>query len=338
MFDKFFSMRQTINIIIAFFIILPALLLSYQIGTPSIAKTKAGIGEYLSEPALNMRVPKALKTIPRETLPVKKQDAKKLDMQNKSVLAFDFKQDFYLYEKNTHEQRPIASLTKLITAAVVLDYSKLDETVSISKEAIKTEGNSGLLREGEILTVYDLLAAALLESSNDAAYALAEYTGNKLISNQETNATPIRAFVRTMNQKFNDLGLVNSNFTDPSGLEDSKSFSTAYDFANFIKYLRNNPNYDVIWQILKLKTYTTQSKNNIASHEFKSTNSLLDELDGVIGGKTGYTNNALGNLMLVLTGPNNTEIIYLVMGSNDRFGEMKKLIDWVNESWEWPKN
>lgn len=329
-------MRPTINIIIAFSLIFPAILLSYQLGTPAISKTKAGIEEYLSEPAFKTQIPKTIKTAPKEILPVKKGGVKEIEISAKSVLAFDFKQDFFLYEKNTHEHRPIASLTKLVTAAIALDYSKLDEIVSVSKNAVSTEGNSGFLKEKELLTVYDLLAAALLESSNDAAYALAESTGNKLMENKGTSAASVRTFVRAMNQKFNDLGLVNSNFTDPSGLEDSKSFSTAYDFANFIKYLRNNPNYDVIWEVLKLKTYKTISKNNIASHEFKSTNSLLDELDGVIGGKTGYTDNALGNLLLVLSGPNNTEIIYLVMGSNDRFGEMRKLIDWVKESWEWP--
>lgn len=329
-------MWQTTKIIIAFFLIFSALLLSYQLGTPAISKTKAGIEEYLSEPAFKTQIQKTIKTAPRETLPVKKQEAKEIEISAKSVLVFDFKQDFFLYEKNTHEQRPIASLTKLVTAAIALDYSKLDEVVSISKNAVNVEGNSGFLKEKELLTIYDLLAAALLESSNDAAYALAEYTGNKLIPNQETSSASVKTFVRAMNQKFSDLGLVNSNFTDPSGLEDSKSFSTAYDFANFIKYLRNNPNYDVIWEVLKLKTYETRS--NIASHEFKSTNSLLDKLDGVIGGKTGYTDNALGNLLLVLAGPNNTEIIYLVMGSDDRFGEMRKLIDWVKESWEWPQN
>lgn len=330
-------MRQTLTITIAFLIILPALLLSYQLGAPSVSNTKAGIGEYLSEPALRIQLSKSSKTVPKETLPIKKAGVKDLEITASSALAFDFKQDFFLFKKNIDERRPIASLTKLISAAITLDYSKTDETVTISKDAIRVEGNSGFLREGETLTAYDLLAASLMESSNDAAYGLAEYIGNKLASNQETNYSSVRAFIRTMNQKFNDLGLINSNFSDPAGLEDSKSFSTAYDFSSFIKYLRNNPSYDVIWEILKLKTYSAKSKNNIASHEFKSTNSFLDELDGVIGGKTGYTSNALGNLLLVLNGPNDIEIIYLIMGSNDRFGDMRKLIDWVKESWEWKK-
>ncbi len=329
-------MKSTLNIVIAFFLIFPALLLSYQFGTPSFSKTKADVGEFLSEPALKTQITKPLKTAPKESLPEKKHDAKEFETAAESAIAFDFKQDFFLYEKNADEQRPIASLTKLVSSAIVLDYARTDEIIPVSRQAVRTEGNSGFLREGELLTVYDLLAASLMESSNDAIYALAENVGSKLTANQETNSTPVRSFVRTMNQKFNDLGLVNSNFTDPSGLEDSKSFSTASDFANFIKYLRNNPNYDVLWEILELKTYQTKSQNNIASHEFKSTNSFLDELDGVIGGKTGYTTNALGNLLLVLEGPNNNEIIYLVMGSNDRFGDMRKLIDWANESWEWP--
>ena len=131
-------MRQTINTIIAFFIILPALLLSYHLGTPSISNTKAGIGEYLNEPALKIHPTKAIKTVPQKTLPSKRQDAKELETSANSVLAFDFKQDFFLYEKNINERRPIASLTKLITSAVTLDYSRLDEIVSVSKEAISS--------------------------------------------------------------------------------------------------------------------------------------------------------------------------------------------------------
>lgn len=329
-------MNPTIKILLIFFLVFPLLLLSYQIGTPTISKTKASVGEYLNEPAFEPKEIKTIKTAPKENLPFKKNSWQEIEISAKSALAYDFKEDFFLYEKNIHDKRPIASLTKLITAAITIDYSKLDETVYISERAISAEGNSGLLKKGEVLTVRDLLAASLLESSNDAAYALAEYTGKKIVSNSGAKKDPVLYFVSIMNQKFNDLGLANSNFTDPSGLEDSKSFSTAYDFASFIKYLRNNQNYDIIWEILKLKTYNT--KSNLSYHEFESTNSLLDEIDGVIGGKTGYTNNALGNLLLVLRGPNDTEIIYLIMGSEDRFGEMRKIIDWVNGNWEWPNN
>lgn len=329
-------MNSTIATIIIAFAVLPIVVLSYQLGTPK-ALGQAGISEYLGTPALKISLAAAKKQEPKATLPKRNLEVEDLILGSAEALAWDFKQDLKLFSKNIDETRPIASLTKMITAAVVLDYAQPQETVAVSLKAVRTEGNSGNLREGEILTVYDLLAAALLESSNDAAYALAEHTGSKMVSNQEPTSDPVKVFVRTMNQKFNDLGLVHTNFTDPSGLEDKISFSTAGDFSQFIKYLRQNQNYSPIWEILKMTTYHAEAQNGIATHEFKNTNPFLVELEGVIGGKTGYTPAALGNMMLVVTGPNNTEIIYLVLGSIDRFGDIRKMANWVNQAWTWPQ-
>lgn len=328
-------MKPTFNIIISFFIVLPLLLLSYQLGTPE-AMTAANIGEYFSKPALRLPLASASKDTEKKKLPLRKFEIPDFQSAAVSALAWDFKEDFYFFTKETSAARPIASLTKLITAAIVLDYVQPQENIVVSLEAIKKDGNSGNLREGEILTVKDLLAAALLESSNDAAYALAEHVGAKLSANPESNATPVRVFVRAMNQKFNDLGLVHTNFTDPAGLEDIKSFSTADDLAKFIKYLRTNPNYFLVWDLLRQKNYQAESQNQVAAHDFKSTNPFLDEYTNVIGGKTGYTARALGNMALLIYGPNNTEIIYLILGAEDRENETRRLIEWVNRAWEWP--
>lgn len=330
-------MKQTLTLIFSFFIVLPLLLLSYQLGTPKAINT-ASIGEYFNQPALSLAQASAKPQEIKKFLPQKNPEAFDLELNASSALAWDFKQDLFLFSKNIDEVRPIASLTKMVMAAVVLDYAQPQETAVVSAQAIKREGDSGNLKEGEILTIQDLLAGALLESSNDAAYALAEHMGNKLSagSSEEVKTDPIKIFTKAMNQKFNDLGLGHSNFMDPAGLEDVNSFSTASDFSKFIKYLRNNPNYATIWKILGQKTYRAESQNNIAVHDFKTTNPFFGEYDNVIGGKTGYTVRASGNMLLVVTGPNNTEIIYLVLGSPDRFGEIKKLIEWVNQTWTWP--
>ncbi|MEK7608950.1 MAG: serine hydrolase [Patescibacteria group bacterium] len=326
-------MNATITTIIISFAVLPILVLSYQLGTPSIGES--AVGEYLKQPALTTFA-LAKKQESKEVLPRRRPEIADLVVDSSEALAWDLKQNVTLFSKNSEVTRPIASLTKLITAAVVLDYTQPRETVAVSLKAIRTEGNSGNLKEGEVLTIYDLLAAALLESSNDAAYALAEYTGNKIISSKETPPDPVKTFVRSMNQKFNDLGLVHTNFTDPSGLADKTSFSTAEDFSRFIKYLRDNQRYLPIWEILKMNTYTTESQNGVSAHEFRNTNPFLAELSGVIGGKTGYTPAALGNMALVMSGPNGTEIIYLVLGSADRFGDIRKMVGWVSEAWVWP--
>lgn len=329
-------MKSALNIIITTFVVLPLLILSYQIGTPNYLAGSA-VGQYFKEPALKLTSAKASPTEKSKKILLERNMAvPDVIIAAGSALAWDFKNDFYLYSKNTVEPRPIASLTKLVTAALVLDYAQAQETTSVSEKAIKNAGDSGNLRAGEVLTVKDLLAAALLESSNDAAYALAEYIGSKLQTNPETKSTPVREFVRMMNQKFNDLGLVHSNFADPAGLEDIDSFSTAEDFSKFVKYLRENPNYTPVWEILQLKNYQAESLNGIAVHSLKTTNPFLDEYTNVIGGKTGYTPRALGNMLLVTAGPNNTEIIYLVLGSGDRFGEIRKLVKWAGEAWRWP--
>ncbi|MDP3764551.1 MAG: serine hydrolase [bacterium] len=326
-------MRQILYILIGAFVIIPTLLLSYQVGTPKYMAASA----YFNTPALNSNIKKKSTPLVKvKILPQKNIEIPEIETEAVAVLAWDFKEDFYYYSKNIDEPRPIASLTKLVTVALVLDYASPQETMSISARAIKNEGNSGNLKEGEILTMKDLLAAALLESSNDAAYALAEHVGSKLQTNPEAKATPVREFVRMMNLKFNDLGLLHSNFTDPTGLEDINSFSTASDFSKFIKYLRENPKYTLVWDILKMPSYNTQSLNEVAIHNFKSTNPFLSEYTNVIGGKTGFTNRALGNMVLLTTSLNNTETIYLVLGSNDKFNQIRKLINWVETAWSWP--
>lgn len=328
-------MRQILNILIGAFVVIPLLLLSYQVGSPKYLAASA----YFNEPALKINIekdtppPVKIKIIPQRNIIIPD-----IETEAASFLAWDFKEDFYYYSKNIDDPRPIASLTKLVTMAVVLDYAEPQETVSVSGSAIKNDGDSGNLKEGEILTVKDLMAASLLESSNDAAYALAEYIGSKLQTNSEAKITPVKEFVRMMNQKFNDLRLVHSNFTDPTGLEDINSFSTANDLSKFIKYLRENPKYTVVWEILKMKNYHTRSLNNIAIHDFKTTNLFLSEYNNVLGGKTGFTNRALGNMILVTTSSNNTEIIYMVLGSNSRFEQIRKVIKWVEEAWTWPAN
>lgn len=342
-------MKSTINAIVIFFVVIPLLLLSYQLGTPGKYFTGASISAYFNRPPLKLPLllSSEARSAQEEMLPYQKPDVTGVELGATAALAWDFKRDIFLFSKNIDEARPVASLTKLVSAAIIMNYAQEQEEVAVSKQAILVEGDSGNLQEGEILTVRDLLAAVLLESSNDAIYALAEYTGKKMLLNlpSEENGkiknsqrdTPIKVFIKAMNKKFNDLGLKQSNFTDPSGLEDSNSFSSARDFAKFIKYLRDDPKYAVLWNIMQLKTYQTQAKNGIVSHSFNSTNPFLEELNGVIGGKTGYTNKALGNMLLVMPSPDGaSEIIYLALGSYDRFGDIRKMIDWSQTAWEWP--
>jgi len=233
----------------------------------------------------------------------------------------DLSSNKVLFKKNEQESLPIASLTKLMTALVVLEnYYELDQVVIISQAAVNQPGDQGLLTPGEALSIKNLLYIMLIESSNDAAYALAEEKG-------------IEQFVGLMNLKTMELGLFSTNFVDVAGLS-SSNYSSAEDLVILTKYLLEN--YPLIWQILsneKYKLFTPQGKFH---HELTNTNELLGKIPDIIGGKTGSTLKAKGCLLLILKNQKDqNDLIYLILGSNDRFGEMEQLIDWVNKAYKW---
>ncbi|MEK7500672.1 MAG: serine hydrolase [Patescibacteria group bacterium] len=334
-------MKHTTNTIFAFLLLIPALLLSYHLGTPEqFSRTEAVVVDYLEKPPLRSVWGSAsqAQVAEPEPQPQRNTAVADLDIQARSALAWDLKYDLALFSKNADEPRPIASLTKLVTAAVVLDYAQPEEIVTISPAAVAQEGVAGNLYPDEELKIYDLLAASLLESSNDAAYALAEYVGQKIpYPPQDPPLSNQLVFVKTMNEKFTALGLTQSHFTEAAGLDDRASYSSARDLAQFVKYIITNPQYGSLWQILQLKSFKTQSVDGRIRHEFKTTNPFLEEFNNVIGGKTGYTGLALGNMILIVSSLNGTsEIVYVVLGSDDRFGDTRQLVEWTESAWVWP--
>ena len=230
----------------------------------------------------------------------------------------------YLLKKNENEKLPIASLTKLMTALVVLesenkDYG-LEKVTIISQKAVNQQGGQGLLTSGEILSIKNLLYIMLIESSNDAAYSLAELEG-------------VKQFVGLMNLKAVELELSDTNFKDIAGLSPN-NYSTVEDLLKLTKYLLEK--HPLVWEILssdKFRLITPQGKFH---HQLLSTNELLGVIPNIVGGKTGETIEAMGCLLLVLKNPENQNyLIYIILGSNDRFGEMQKLINWVNSAYKW---
>lgn len=228
--------------------------------------------------------------------------------------------DKILFNKNESKILPIASLTKLMTALIVLENYNLDEITTVKQGAVDQEGTQGNLTAGNQLSVRNLLYIMLIESSNDAAYALAEIKG-------------INNFIGLMNNRAKSLGLLNTNFTDVDGLS-SGDYSTADDLAKFAKYLLEND--PMIWNILSLDKYALYAPAGDFHHELINTNELLGKVPDIVGGKTGQTQQAMGCLLLILkNSKDQNNIIYVVLGSNDRFGEMQKLIDWVNKAYSW---
>jgi len=223
-----------------------------------------------------------------------------------------------LFSKNDQERLPIASLTKLMTALLVLKYYDMNQLVTISPAAMQQEGVQGVLQEGQVLTVKDLLYISLIESSNRAAYALSEVIGNQ-------------KFVGMMNQEAEEMGLDNTHFADSTGL-DSGSYSTASDLERIASYLYKE--YPLFRQITGTKTYDLYLPNGIFHHQLQTTNVFLDQ-DGVIAGKTGYTDAAKGCFMIIQQGTDSsTRFIHIVLGAVDRVQEMQKFITWTNNHYQ----
>ena len=256
--------------------------------------------------------------------PAKIKGASDFNIDAKSALVLDVKTNAVLYSKNSNENLPIASITKIMTGLVVLDNIDLDEVVTISRKAFDRGGSKNGLSVGEKITAGNLLKVMFVNSNNIAAYALAEHTSGN-----------VDDFVRLMNKKADSIGLENTEFLNPSGLdsENGNNVSTAYEVARLVNYSLKE---SLIWEILRIQKITVTSTNEKIKHNLKNTNLLLGKLKNITGGKTGLTNNAGQCLVLAVGDPeNNHKIISVVLDSGDRFLETKKLTNWIFENYKW---
>lgn len=242
-----------------------------------------------------------------------------------------------LYQKNIDEQLPIASLTKLMTAVIVLDSMELDDTVIISNNALECgHGTRGELVVDEAVSVRTLLYALLMESSNDAACALAEH--------YERYHADQMSFVNLMNEKARTWGLGQTTFADTSGLA-SSNISTVRDI---IQLTEQSFRYPLIWEIMKTPAISLSSADGSTVHHWTNTDQLLNHLPYIIGGKTGYTSAAGGCLVLAikrqvkenalwceLYTKQSEYFITVVLGAEARFLQTEKLIQWAETAYKW---
>jgi serine-type D-Ala-D-Ala carboxypeptidase (penicillin-binding protein 5/6) len=244
-----------------------------------------------------------------------------------SAFVLDAKTQQVLYTKKPDEQVPLASITKLMTVALANELLKRDDSVTISAAAIAQDGTSAI-QEGEIYTIGDLSDLTLVSSSNDGAYALAEAAGALFIEGGPST------FVQAMNIKSNELGLTKTYFRNPTGLDvaegQSGTYSTARDVAFLMQHiLFTQP------EILEATTHTA-FQVPVASGGTKqiyNTNYEADDIIGLIGSKTGYTELAGGNLVIAFDIEPNHPIIAVVLGSTKegRFSDINTLLTATNE-------
>jgi len=247
-----------------------------------------------------------------------KQDIQDLTIDSKSALSVEIAGDesvSVLFEKDSESVLPIASLTKLMTAVVVLDNYNLSEIISVSKSAFDQAPLVHDLKTGQKFSVSSLLSMMLVSSSNRAAYAIAE---------RNQGMAGVQEFVYLMNQKAQDLGLLGTHFTDPTGLN-IKNVSTAKDLSKLAVYILKK--YPYITSITRLEKVYIDGFG-----EIKNTNDLLSEVPQAVCSKTGYTNDALGCLLLVVKNQQSGNyIVNIILGSENRFEEMHKMINWSNK-------
>ena len=244
-------------------------------------------------------------------------DASRLKVNAKSAFLVNYANGKVLFAKNPDAPRPIASITKLVTAMVVLDHKvDLTKPETITKEDARNSSRSRL-RAGYQLSVLDLLYAALLNSDNRAARALAR-----------TTCGTTEAFVKEMNDKVKKLGLRNTVFYEPTGL-DSRNVSTAQEVAMMLHHAYE---YDLIRQITSEKSRVCRLLNRKNKYvRMANTNDIVGSKYRVLSGKTGYIQESgycLTTMVQNVKGEKLTCVVLGVPGNNLRFREARRLVDW----------
>lgn len=240
----------------------------------------------------------------------------------KSAVLYDVSSGRLLYAKNINQRLPIASVTKLMTAVVIVDSLDLGRIYTVPAESVNVDGLGADIYKGEQIRGDDLLKAMLIKSSNDAALTFdveAQKLGVDLVAK--------------MNEKARQIGMNDTAFTNTTGLDDPDAFSTAADLIKLVRYASD---YDSIAKILTTPASVVSSVDGRFSHALTSTNQLLGLVPGIILGKTGYTDDALGTMAIeVMLGGGDDRLISIVLGTADRFGETMRLIEWAKKAYRW---
>jgi serine-type D-Ala-D-Ala carboxypeptidase (penicillin-binding protein 5/6) len=253
--------------------------------------------------------------------PLKKSEKIEPLLDAASTITVDMGSGKILYEKNAHEKRQFASITKLMTAVIILEENNMNEIVTVSTKAANMQGSKIWLYPGEKIALQNLLYAILIHSGNDAAWALAEH-----------NAENAEAFIEKMNKKAEKLGLTNTHFSNPIGYDDTENYSTAYDLSILGRYAYRK---SFVRHAVATKDMSITSINGDITHNLENTNELLDSYLNVKGLKTGHTKGAGLCLAAISENEFGNDILTIILNSPDRFKETKILTDWIFRSFIW---
>lgn len=237
-----------------------------------------------------------------------------------SAIALDSDSKLVLYEKNAYTPIEIASTTKIITALVAIKCGDLNKKITISEKAASIRGSEIGLKKGEVITLKELLYGLLLRSGNDAAIAIAEGVSGS-----------VDEYLKLMNEYALEIGLLNSNFESPHGLDSTNHYSTAYDLALATAKAKEIKLFNdiVISKDIDAKEYNfTRSYHNI--------NKILYTLSNSTGVKTGFTGKA-GKCLVTSVKIQNRDVIIITLNCTPRWKETEKINDYVEKNYEYKK-
>ena len=235
-----------------------------------------------------------------------------------SAIVIDSRTGRILYENNKDERLPMASTTKIMTALIAIEKGNLDSCVKIPKEAVGIEGSSIYLKEGELLTLRELLYGLMLQSGNDASIAIAINVGGS-----------VEEFVNLMNAKVAEMGLKNTHFENPNGLHNENHYTSSFDLAMITKYAYTKDDFREIVGTKNFKIPYEKFDNSETENKYrylKNKNKILNEFEGGIGVKTGYTKDA-GRCLVSAAKRGDSEIICVVLNHPDMFSDSKRYME-----------
>ncbi|WP_407644630.1 D-alanyl-D-alanine carboxypeptidase family protein [Cohnella cholangitidis] len=207
----------------------------------------------------------------------------------------------------------IASLTKIMTAIVAIEHSKLDSTIKVSPLAAGKEGSSLYLKAGDKMTLRNALYGLMLRSGNDAATAIAEHVGGS-----------VEGFAFLMNKKAEEIGLTRSHFMNPHGLDEQGHYSSANDLAKLTVYALHNPDFA---NIVKTQVKSAPNPNDKWDYKWVNKNKMLTMYEGADGVKTGYTKQALRTLVSSAT-RGGQQLVAVTLNDGDDWKDHRNLLDY----------
>jgi len=253
--------------------------------------------------------------------PVRMSDIPFPAISAKSHIIIDVPTNTVLSSKDANLPLPPASTAKLATALASLKIYKLDEEITIPQFCTQVDGTKAELVQGQKFYLGDLLKALLVYSAGDAGCTLS------------IGKVSYADFIGLMNQVATEAGLTNAKFTNPIGLDDAdgENLASAEDLAKLGIFAVKN---DFIKEAVRLKEFDLRDLDGKYSKKLTNTNKLLAEIPESVGIKTGTTTGA-GEVLIYEYAKDKTDLIFVVMGSRDRFADVKQSLDWVLNSYEW---